>query len=237
MGPVFLTCPVCGLQASSHPEPERPGTAPAPFSESAAEEAQSLRTASTSAIAASPFANSAVDKAESESGGGMQRSGSPAHGTGRSAATVAAGLPSVPSAPLTERPEARSSVLAPVQTSDRAAASSRQDAAAAARDGTSSPSISGILTALPHRGLLNPAAAVGLGRPPLGGSPRAGASPRLRGGSSAFAQPHSIPEEGEQQMVDDNGVESTPAQHPNEAAAEGTGGGERQSGGPVLQGS
>ena len=74
-----------GAQASSGAAPEssshRPGTAPGPFREAGAQSAVERRTASTSAIAASPFA-----AVRPEPGNGndasVQRTGSPAHGEG-----------------------------------------------------------------------------------------------------------------------------------------------------------
>ena len=71
------------MQASSGAAPEsssnRPGTAPGAFSEAAAESAIERRTASTSAIAASPFAGS---QAGAGDGVTAQRTGSPSHGKG-----------------------------------------------------------------------------------------------------------------------------------------------------------
>jgi hypothetical protein len=186
------------MQASSLPEStQRRDIVPPRLSLDGAVDAQARRTVSTSAIAASPFANGDAGTAA-----GLHRTGSPALGAGRPAAVVAAGLPSLPSAPLSEQlPPEGCSTSAAEATSSPAKERSAHAHDAPPASGTASPSISGILTALPNRG---PAAAVA-GRW-LGSSPRSGPSgPRSRG---TFAS-HPIPEESEQVSPDDAPYDSS----------------------------
>ena len=76
----MLTC--CAMQASSGTAPEssswRPGTAPGALSEAAEAEPLERRTASTSAIAASPFVG--TSDAGAGAGASAERTGSPSHG-------------------------------------------------------------------------------------------------------------------------------------------------------------
>jgi hypothetical protein len=193
------------LQASAAPEgKQRPGTAPSAFSAAAQEDAEARRSASTSAIAASPFANSAFAPGAEDGGQqqqqqqrGLERASSPALGSGVTAQTVATGLPSAPSAPLTDC-EGGAGPAAAAAAGRRGAdrhvgPSPYYQEYAAPHSGTSSPSVSGILTALPHRGGQIAA------RGPAGESPRSVSTPRQLG---VFAS-HPIPEEGDLPPAED----------------------------------
>ncbi|KAK9905638.1 hypothetical protein WJX75_003659 [Coccomyxa subellipsoidea] len=191
--------------ASAAPEgQQRPGTAPSAFSAAAQEDAEARRSASTSAIAASPFANSAFAPGAEDGGQqqqqqqrGLERASSPALGSGVTAQTVATGLPSAPSAPLTDC-EGGAGPAAAAAAGRRGAdrhvgPSPYSQEYAAPHSGTSSPSVSGILMALPHRGGQIAA------RGPAGESPRSVSTPRQLG---VFAS-HPIPEEGDLPPAED----------------------------------
>ncbi|CAL8471975.1 g11517 [Coccomyxa elongata] len=182
---------------AAHQGPQRPGTAPSAFSAAAAEDAESRRTASTSAIAASPFANSAFAPAEDGRSSGLERASSPALGSGVTAQTVADGLPSTPSAPLGGR-DGIGAAAAAAADGGRRRASGQQASVSQGypHSATSSPSVSGILTHLPHRG-----GQAGALRPPLGESPRSVSTPRELG---VFAS-HPIPEEADLAAAEDDG--------------------------------
>ena len=96
----MLTC--CAMQASSGTAPEsssrRPGTAPGALSESAEAEPLERRTASTSAIAASPFVG--ASDAGARNGSSAERTGSPSHGETRLTASLQ-GYPDTASTPAT----------------------------------------------------------------------------------------------------------------------------------------
>ncbi len=180
---------------AAHQGLQRPGTAPSAFSAAAAEDSESRRTASTSAIAASPFANSAFAPAEDGRSSGLERASSPALGSGVTAQTVADGLPSTPSAPLGGRDGIGAAAAA---DGGRRWASGQHASASQGypHSATSSPSVSGILTHLPHRG-----GQAGALRPPLGESPRSVSTPRELG---VFAS-HPIPEEADLAVAEDDG--------------------------------
>lgn len=198
------------LQASA--APERPGTAPSAFSGAAGEAADARRSSSTAAIAASPFANSAFAAAAApppDSGRGLERASSPALGSGVTAQTVADGLPSAPSAPLTNR-DGACPAGTPAAPGDAGRAASGRHASTSSpysqeyahHSATSSPSVSGILTALPHRG--------GTSRTSLSrDSIQSVSSPRELG---VFAS-HPIPEEA---AAEDEGGGRELAQPPEE---------------------
>ncbi len=216
------------LQASAAPEgKQRPGTAPSAFSAAAREDADSRRTASTSAIAASPFANSAFasgaaqqpedgnQQQQQQQQRGLQRASSPALGSGVTAQTVADGLPSAPSAPLTDRDGGAGPAgsAGAVDGGRRwAAGASPYSQEYAAPRTTDSPSVSGILTALPHRNSGH------FGRL-SGESPRSGSTPRQLG---VFAS-HPIPEEGDLVTAEDQGGGKNSPARPADGKAGGVG--------------